>query len=79
MNKINDDEVTKLANAHIEWFLSTLRPLLFSHFIHGFKHGAGSVSEPVSEQADSADPNRPCEFCIYSCTKNITGCPNSGG
>ena len=43
MYQVIDDEATKLANEHIEWFLSLLRPLLFSHFVHGFKHGVESV------------------------------------
>lgn len=29
----------QLANEHVTWFLDTLRPLLISHFIHGYKHG----------------------------------------
>jgi len=28
-----------MATAHVDWFLETLRPLLISHFEHGFKHG----------------------------------------
>jgi len=28
-----------LAKAHVEWFLSALRPLLIDHMAHGFKHG----------------------------------------
>ena len=28
-----------LAKAHVDWFLETLRPLLISHFVHGYKHG----------------------------------------
>jgi len=61
MDQIIDDEGTKLANEHIEWFLSTLRPLLFSHFVHGFKHG--QEAEPLVEC-----DNMPCD-------RNIgTGC-----
>jgi hypothetical protein len=39
MLKFTEDEATKLATDHVEWFLSTLKPLLISHFVHGFKHG----------------------------------------
>ena len=39
----------KLATEHVDWFLSTIRPLLISHFEHGYKHGVESIdeSEPV--------------------------------
>ena len=45
---------TNLATEHVDWFLSTIRPLLISHFEHGYKHGVEFIdeSEPVfSEQA----------------------------
>lgn len=36
----NYEKIAKdLAEAHVSWFLETLRPLLISHMIHGFKHG----------------------------------------
>ncbi len=28
-----------LAEAHMDWLLKTIRPLLISQFIHGYKHG----------------------------------------
>jgi len=28
-----------LAEEHVSWFLNMLRPLLISHFVHGYKHG----------------------------------------
>jgi hypothetical protein len=28
-----------LAKEHVDWFLETLRPLLMTHFLHGYKHG----------------------------------------
>lgn len=34
-----DKEASKLANEHIEWFLTLIQPLLFAHFVHGYKHG----------------------------------------
>ncbi len=42
------DKVTKLATDHVEWFLSTLKPLLISHFVHGFKHGAETTKSTVT-------------------------------
>ncbi len=32
-----------LAEAHVDWFLKTIRPLLITHFVHGFKHGKDDV------------------------------------
>lgn len=29
----------KLAEEHVDWFLETIRPLLITHFEHGYKHG----------------------------------------
>ena len=40
-----DEEASQLANEHIEWFISMLRPLLFSHFVHGYKHGVESKND----------------------------------
>ncbi len=28
-----------LAEAHVDWLLKTIRPLLISQFVHGYKHG----------------------------------------
>lgn len=33
------EEAKTLAEAHIDWFLGMIRPLLIEHMIHGFKHG----------------------------------------
>ena len=64
MYQVIDDEASKLANEHIEWFLSMLRPLLFSHFIHGFKHGCKAKDE--TEQVP------------YSRPDNVWVCPDCG-
>lgn len=29
----------RLAEDHVSWFVETLRPILMSHMVHGFKHG----------------------------------------
>ena len=34
-----------LAEAHVEWFLSAIRPLLIDFFNHGFKHGVEWAEE----------------------------------
>ena len=52
MYSIINDESTRLANAHIEWFLSTLRPLLFSHFVYGFKHGSESAFKTTAQLSE---------------------------
>lgn len=28
-----------LAEEHVSWFLQTVKPLLVTHFVHGYKHG----------------------------------------
>ena len=33
------DTAKMLAEAHVEWFLKMIKPLLIEHMIHGFKHG----------------------------------------
>lgn len=34
-----DEYSVKLAEAHVSWFLKSIRPLLIDHMVHGFKHG----------------------------------------
>ena len=29
----------KLAEAHVDWFLEVVRPLMLMEFVHGYKHG----------------------------------------
>ena len=29
----------KLAKDHVAWFLETIKPLLETHMVHGYKHG----------------------------------------
>ena len=31
--------VENLAVEHVEWFLKIIKPLLLTHFEHGYKHG----------------------------------------
>ena len=31
-------EIRKIAEEHVDWYLSALRPQLDDHFIHGYKH-----------------------------------------
>jgi hypothetical protein len=28
-----------MAEAHVEWFLNMIKPLLVEHMMHGYKHG----------------------------------------
>jgi hypothetical protein len=39
-----------LAEAHVDWQLYLLRPLLVSYFEHGFKHGIEECAETPQEQ-----------------------------
>ena len=32
-------DARKIATAHVEWFLSAIKPLLIDNFVHGYKHG----------------------------------------
>ena len=43
----------KLADEHVEWFLKTLRPLLKSHMVHGYKHGLESQNSTTSPRTNS--------------------------
>lgn len=36
---MNDEQVKKLAESHVDWYLSAIRPQLIDHMIHGYKHG----------------------------------------
>ena len=36
---MSDKEVNELAEAHVDWFLKIIRPLLIDEFVHGHKHG----------------------------------------
>lgn len=36
--KLYPEEV-RLAEEHVNWFLETIKPLLITHFVHGYKHG----------------------------------------
>lgn len=34
----------QMAEAHVDWLLKTIRPLLISQFIHGYKHGREALN-----------------------------------
>ena len=36
---MKNNKSEELAEAHVDWFLKVIRPLLIEHFKHGFKHG----------------------------------------
>ena len=33
-----EDEIRKIAEAHVDLYLNALRPQLIEHMIHGYKH-----------------------------------------
>jgi hypothetical protein len=39
MSKKKKENVKKLAEDHVNWFLAIVKPLLIANFIHGHKHG----------------------------------------
>jgi len=48
----------KLSEAHVNWFLEMIRPLLIEHMIHGFKHGANDTTDPevyIDEEDENND------------------------
>ena len=50
MKQQTTDKANKLAKEHADWFLTlfgaTVRPLLISFMIHGYKHGIQEKDEP---------------------------------
>jgi len=40
-----------IAEAHVDWFLQMIRPLLVSYFEHGFKHGVEKGKEEVRDDS----------------------------
>ena len=36
---MTEEEKRELVEAHVDWFLEIIRPLLISFMIHGIKHG----------------------------------------
>ena len=44
MEKDKKDIAQDIAEAHVNWFLEIIRPLLIEHFVHGFKHGVNSTN-----------------------------------
>ena len=45
MEQQTKKEARKLAEEHVDWFLTMLRPLLISFMIHGIKHGQKDGTE----------------------------------
>ena len=39
MSDVIYESSKKLAEAHVDWYLKSIRPLLIDHMVHGFKHG----------------------------------------
>ena len=48
-DKDEEFKIRGLAEAHIDWFLNAIRPLLIDNFIHGYKHGKESDEQPKGE------------------------------
>lgn len=53
----NDWEQTAqdMAEAHVNWLLKMLKPLLVDHMVHGFKHGRAFKNTPPAFQPLTAD------------------------
>jgi len=60
---MDKEDVKKLAESHVDWYLSAIRPQLIDHMIHGYKHGY----EDCKKEYDSLFPNHEkglkCPYC----------------
>jgi len=43
----------ELAQAHVDWYLKSIRPLLIDHMVHGFKHGVKYQQQDLFDKIDS--------------------------
>ena len=50
MNTLTDTEIRKLAEAHVEWLIDLLIPIIrrigIEEFTHGYKHCKEDMSQP---------------------------------
>ena len=51
-------KIHNLAIDHVDWFIAMLRPLLLSHFEHGFKHGVEDVENDIEEREIARETGR---------------------
>ena len=40
---MNEEKIREVAEGHVDWYLSSIKPLLIDHMVHGIKHG---IQEP---------------------------------
>jgi len=40
-------DAEQLAVEHVEWFLEVIKPLLITHFIHGYRHGEENTKKEI--------------------------------
>ena len=45
------ERVSRLAAAHVDWFLKAIRPLLIDNFVHGYAHGLENSEQILSDEA----------------------------
>ena len=50
MIDMDDKQVKKLAEVHIDWYLSAIRPQLIDHMIHGYKHGHEDCKKEIENE-----------------------------
>jgi hypothetical protein len=48
------EDSRKMAEAHVDWFLQMVRPLLIEHMMHGYKHG---FEDATNEKQKTEVPN----------------------
>lgn len=55
-------DIEQLAEAHVDWLLSTMRPLMVQEFIHGYSHG---FSDGRSQKEVKVPKNYSKESRVY--------------
>jgi len=55
----------ELAEAHVDWYLKSIRQLLIDHMVHGFKHGMQYATTKATSQpaVEAAAESCGCEQC----------------
>ncbi len=58
----NDVEIRQIAEAHVEWLIAFVVPVIrrvgIEEFIHGYKHGVEDNEKKSVKESHGADANR---------------------
>ena len=64
---IKDTNERGMAEAHVDWYLESIRALLIDHFVHGYKHGREDAFEDAKKEKSNEDLDRLSETRWESC------------